>query len=107
VITIVRSLLSTHRVFGFTAVILSELTPLALEAIHLSKEDHIERQGTVETAKGGGIYSILLEDGNTVLAKLSGKLQRFKIRVIAGDKVTVAVSPYDPTHGFITQRAKF
>ncbi|MDO8644224.1 MAG: translation initiation factor IF-1, partial [bacterium] len=38
--------------------------------------------------------------------KLCGKMKRFNIRVIVGDKVTVGVSPYDPTHGLIVQRER-
>lgn len=72
----------------------------------MSKEDNLQIQGTVTTATGGGKFSVLLENGSTILAKLSGKMQRFKIRIIAGDKVTVTVSPYDLTHGFITHRQK-
>jgi len=72
----------------------------------MGRDDNIQVDGTVSTAKGGGHYSILLENGVTILAKVSGKMKRFKIRIIAGDKVTVTVSPYDPTHGFITHRHK-
>lgn len=72
----------------------------------MSKQDNIDLQGTITTATGGGQYSVLLENGSSVRAKLSGKMQRFKIRIIAGDKVTVTVSPYDVTHGFITHRQK-
>ena len=72
----------------------------------MPKEDHIELDGTVASSKGGGQYSILLTNGLTILAKLSGKMKRFKIRIIPGDKVIVSVSPYDPTHGFITHRQK-
>lgn len=72
----------------------------------MSKEDLIQLAGTVSTATGGGQFSVVLENGNTIMAKLSGQMKRFKIRVITGDKVTVAVSPYDPTHGFITHRQK-
>ncbi len=72
----------------------------------MSKEDNIELQGTVTAATGGGLFSVSLENGKIIFAKLSGKMQRFKIRIINGDKVTVTVSPYDPTHGFITHRQK-
>ena len=72
----------------------------------MSREDHISVPGTVSAASGGGHYQVLLENGVTVLAKLSGKMKRFKIRIIVGDKVTVALSPYDTSHGFITHRQK-
>jgi translation initiation factor IF-1 len=41
-----------------------------------------------------------------VLAKLAGKVRRHRIRVVLGDRVTVAVSPYDPTRGFIVYRQR-
>ncbi len=41
-----------------------------------------------------------------MLAHLSGKMRKFRIRIVLGDHVTVAVSPYDPTRGRITYRAK-
>ncbi len=72
----------------------------------MSKEDLIRLEGKVADATGGGNYQILLENGVTITARLSGKMKRFKIRIIVGDKVTVGVSPYDPTHGLITHRQK-
>ena len=70
----------------------------------MAKVDNLELSGTVGAATGGGNFSILLETGNTILAKLSGKMKRYKIKVISGDKVTVTVSPYDTSHGFISHR---
>ena len=61
---------------------------------------------TVQKILGGGRYQIVLESGQTVTAQLSGRMRRFRIRVIPGDRVTVGLSPYDPTHGFITFRLR-
>ncbi len=72
----------------------------------MSKEDLIRLEGKVSDATGGGNYQILLENGVTITARLSGKMKRFKIRIIVGDKVSVGVSPYDPSHGIITHRQK-
>jgi translation initiation factor IF-1 len=72
----------------------------------MSKEDLIRIDGRVSDATGGGNYQILLDNGVTISARLSGKMKRFKIRIIVGDKVTVGLSPYDPTHGLITHRQK-
>jgi translation initiation factor IF-1 len=72
----------------------------------LSKEDLAKLEGTVTDARGGGTHIITLENGVTLSAKLSGNMKRFKIRVLVGDKVTVGVSPYDPTHGLIVHRQK-
>ena len=73
----------------------------------MPKDDHIELAGTVKEALGGGQYDVTLDTGTNVRARLCGKMKQFRIRVIPGDKVKVAVSPYYPTHGMITFREKF
>jgi translation initiation factor IF-1 len=72
----------------------------------MAKEDLAKLDGTVTDTRGGGIYIVTLENGVTLSAKLSGNMKRFRIRVLVGDKVTVGVSPYDPTHGLIVLRHK-
>lgn len=72
----------------------------------MAKDDLIQIDGTVTDVTGGGNYKIALENGVPITARLCGKMKRFKIRVIVGDRVTVGVSPYDPTHGLITFRHK-
>lgn len=72
----------------------------------MSKEDLAQLDGKVMDALAGGIYKIQLDNGIEITAKLCGKMRRFNIRVVLGDKVTVGVSPYDPTHGLIMYRHK-
>ncbi len=72
----------------------------------MARDDLVQATGTVEKILGGGKYQVVLETGQSVRAQLSGRMRRFRIRVIPGDRVTVGVSPYDPTHGFITFRLK-
>lgn len=72
----------------------------------MSKEDLIRVEGKISDASGGGNYKVQLENGVTILAKLCGKMKRFNIRVIVGDKVTVGISPYDSSHGLIMHRQK-
>jgi translation initiation factor IF-1 len=72
----------------------------------LSKEDLIRFDGKVSDLTGGGNYQILLDNGVSITARLSGKMKKFKIKVLVGDRVTVGVSPYDPSHGLITHRQK-
>lgn len=72
----------------------------------MSKDDLAKLEGKIAKATGGGNYVITLENGNTITAKLCGAMKRFKIRVIEGDKVTVGVSLYDPSHGLIIYRHK-
>jgi translation initiation factor IF-1 len=72
----------------------------------LARDDLIQATGSVDKILGGGRYQITLESGQIVTAQLSGRMRRFRIRVIPGDRVTVGLSPYDPTHGFITFRLR-
>ena len=71
----------------------------------MSREDLISAEGKVVDTTGGS-YSIQLDSGTIVTARLSGRMKKFKIRVLVGDRVTVGVSPYDPTHGLITHRQR-
>lgn len=72
----------------------------------MSKEDLIDVQGTVVAVHSGGLYRVECDSGLEVLAQLSGRMRRFRIRVVPGDRVTVGVSPYDPARGIITFRAR-
>jgi len=72
----------------------------------MAKDDLANLEGTVVEARGGGNFVVQLENGQTLNAKLGGAMRRFRIRVIAGDRVTVGVSPYDPSHGLILYRHK-
>jgi len=73
---------------------------------HLAKNDLTQIEGKISNNSGGGQYKVLLENGVTISAKLCGKMKRFNIRVLVGDKVTVGVSVYDSSHGLIMHRQK-
>ena len=75
-------------------------------ASYLSKDDLIDMQGTVVAVHSGGLYRVQCDAGHEVLAQLSGRMRRFRIKVVPGDRVTVGVSPYDPVRGIITFRAR-
>ncbi len=70
----------------------------------MSKKDLVQVTGEVEKVLGGGRFQVRLDNEHVITAQLSGRMRRFRIRVIPGDRVQVGVSPYDPTHGFITYR---
>ena len=70
----------------------------------MSKEDNIEVVGTVLEKFPSGMFSVQLDQNRVVLAHLAGKLRKNRIRVLAGDKVTMELSPYDLTKGRITFR---
>lgn len=73
----------------------------------MPREDHVELDGVIEEACGGGKYRVKLDlNEKTVIAQLNGRMKRFHIRVIPGDRVKVAVSPYDVSNGLITFRSK-
>jgi translation initiation factor IF-1 len=73
----------------------------------MSKEgDHVEFEGEVINCGKGGHFRIKVSDSHVVLARLSGKMRKNKIKVVLGDKVKINVSPYDPTRGFITLRVR-
>ena len=66
----------------------------------------IELEGTVVESLPNTMFSVDIGGGHTILAHISGKLRMNFIRIYPGDKVTVELSPYDPTRGRITWRSK-
>ena len=72
----------------------------------MSKEDSIEVTGVVVEKLPDGKFSVQLDQDRLVLAHLAGKLRQNHIRVLAGDRVTLELSPYDLTKGRITYRHK-
>jgi translation initiation factor IF-1 len=68
------------------------------------KKDVLEMDGTVLEALPNTQFKVRLDNGHEVLAYASGKLRRFRIRVLLGDRVRVELSPYDLTRGRITYR---
>jgi len=71
-----------------------------------SKEEGIEVSGVVLEKFPGGVFSVELEGKQVVLAHLSGRLRKNRIRILAGDRVTLELSPYDLTRGRITYRLR-
>jgi translation initiation factor IF-1 len=72
----------------------------------MAKEEAIEIDGIVQDVLPNTTFRVQLPNGHQVLATIAGKMRRFRIRVLAGDRVTLAVSPYDLTRGRITFRHK-
>tara|TARA_B100001250_G_C19292443_1_gene568143 strand:+ start:375 stop:593 length:219 start_codon:yes stop_codon:yes gene_type:complete len=72
----------------------------------MPKEGSIEFEGIVTELLPNAMFKIKLENNHEVLAHTSGKMRKNRIRVLAGDKVTVAMTPYDLTKGRITFRHK-
>ena len=70
------------------------------------KEEGITVDGTVVEALRNAMFRVELENKHVVLAHVSGKMRKFFIRILPGDKVTVERSPYDLTRGRITYRER-
>lgn len=72
----------------------------------MAKEEAIEVEGTVVEPLPNAMFRVELDNGHKVLAHVSGKMRKFFIRILPGDKVTVELSPYDLSRGRITYRKK-
>lgn len=72
----------------------------------MAKEEMIELEGSVKEVLPSAMFRVDLENGHQLLATTAGKMRKFRIRILAGDRVTVEVSPYDLTRGRITFRHK-
>lgn len=70
------------------------------------KEEKIEVEGTVIEALPNTQFMVELDNGHKVLAYLSGKMRRYYIRILLGDRVRLEMSPYDLNRGRITYRYK-
>lgn len=72
----------------------------------MSRDDHVKLEGVITDVFAGGQFNVKTDTGTQVRAQLCGRMRKHRIRVILGDKVTVALSPYDLTHGMIVYRSK-
>lgn len=70
------------------------------------KEEKIEVLGVIKEALPSAMFRVELENGHSVLARISGKMRLNYIRLLPGDKVKVELSPYDLTRGRIIYREK-
>ena len=70
----------------------------------MAKEDKLQFEGEVIDAMPSAMFKVKLENGHEVLATISGKMRKFYIRILPGDRVTVEISPYDLSRGRITYR---
>ena len=72
----------------------------------MAKEEAIEIEGIVKEALPNTMFKVELKNGHIILAHLSGKMRKFYIRIVPGDKVRISLSPYDRTRGRIIFREK-
>ena len=72
----------------------------------MAKEDLIEFEGTVQELLPDARFRVKLDNGHETLAYSSGRMKKNRIRILAGDRVTVEMTPYDLTKGRINFRHK-
>ena len=72
----------------------------------MAKEELIEVEGEIVEALPNAMFRVKLDNGHMVLAHVSGKMRMHFIRILAGDKVKLELSPYDLGRGRITYRYK-
>ena len=72
----------------------------------MTKEEVLQFTGTVMEALPNATFRVQLENGHEIIAHTSGKMRKFYIRILPGDRVKVELSPYDLTRGRITYRMK-
>ncbi len=72
----------------------------------MAKEEAIEVEGTVKESLPNTMFRVELKNGHIILAQLSGKMRKHFIKIVPGDTVKVALSPYDLTRGRIVFRER-
>jgi len=72
----------------------------------MAKEDLIEIEGVVSELLPDGRYRVMLENGHSIIAYTGGKMRKNRIRTLAGDRVTIEMTPYDMTKGRVIFRHK-
>jgi translation initiation factor IF-1 len=70
----------------------------------MAKEELLEMEGTVTQELPDSRFRVTLDNGHSVMAHVSGKLRKHRIRILPGDKVTLEMTPYDLTKGRINYR---
>ena len=72
----------------------------------MPKEEHIEMEGVVVETLPNTMFRVELENKHVVTAHISGRMRKHYIRILTGDKVTVALTPYDLSKGRIVYRTR-
>ena len=71
-----------------------------------NQESHIEVEGVVSTVLAGTMFRVMLDNKHEVLATICGKMRKRWVRIVAGDRVKMEMSPYDLNKGRITWRVR-
>ena len=80
--------------------------PAKVQRNSMPKEEHIEMEGVVVETLPNTMFRVELTNGHVVTAHISGRMRKHYIRILTGDKVTVALTPYDLSKGRIVYRTR-
>ena len=72
----------------------------------MAKEEMIEMEGVVSEVLPDTRFRVTLDNNHVIIAYVSGKMRKHRIRILAGDKVTIEMTPYDLSKGRVTFRHK-
>ena len=72
----------------------------------MAKEEMVELEGVVDEVLPNTMFRVKLTNGHDITAYASGKIRKHRIRILAGDRVTIEMSPYDMTKGRVSFRHK-
>lgn len=72
----------------------------------MAKEDKVEMEGEVTEALPNAMFKVRLDNDHEILGHVAGKMRRFRIRILPGDRVRVEMSPYDLSRARIVYRHK-
>jgi translation initiation factor IF-1 len=72
----------------------------------MAKEEMVELEGVVDEVLPNTMFRVKLTNGHDIVAYASGKIRKHRIRILAGDRVTIEMSPYDMTKGRVSFRHK-
>jgi translation initiation factor IF-1 len=72
----------------------------------MAKEEMVEYEGVIDEVLPNTMFRVVLANGHAVTAYASGKIRKHRIRILAGDRVTIEISPYDLNKGRISFRHK-
>lgn len=70
----------------------------------MAKEEMVQFEGVIDEVLPNTLFRVMLENGCIVTAYASGKMRKYRIRILTGDRVSIEMSPYDLTKGRITFR---
>jgi translation initiation factor IF-1 len=81
-----------------------DATDTSKEVLIADKEEKLEFEGEVIEAFRNGMYKIALDNGHEALGYTAGKMRRYRIKILPGDRIKIELSPYDLTRGRIVYR---